>query len=599
MRRMTLATSALTLGLFALHAQPAAAQAPQCAAQSTVKTAGGATICGLGDPGKSVFSYLGIRYATADRWAPSTLVAPAGTMTQTQYGAVCPQTGPDKAVMGSEDCLFLNVWAPPGAINGQQSLPVMVFIHGGAFVTGAGSLGLYDGSALAAHGAVVVTLNYRLGALGFLASNLIQPDGQPVTGNLGILDQQNALRWVQQNIAAFGGDPKRVTLFGESAGAMSVGLHTFDAPASQGLFHAAIMESNPAGVVYLPLNSKSETSATTIGNQFMTYLCNQQQGPTAAGWALTPPAQRNGAKPVEAAKMSCKGDWWKSVPADVIVNNQLKFITSDGAQYLIDILRGAGQSLPWQPNVDGKVILGQPFEGFASAMAGPHPETVAFGSNQNEGTLFVENAYLALPSAFTPTIYKVFLDLKFGLNAASKITKIDRYNPAKQSASASASYQNPTSIAFANLMTDYVFACGDMAMGNAAGASTARYQYYFSQLPYFNLYAGVTGCDPGAGNVCHGDEMPYVFSTASFITAQSQGAYKPTPADDEVSKGMNAAWFGLAADPVHPGAAWAAFPGAANWNASTTPAPYDLDHNAHCSALWLKQRPYTGTSQVQ
>ena len=125
----------------------------------------------------------------------------------------------------------------------------MLFIHGGAFVKGLGSSPLYDGSAFAARGAVVVTFNYRLGALGFLSANAL--GSGEIGGNFGLMDQQAAMAWVQRNIAPFGGDPKRVTLFGESAGAMSVGLHTFDIPSSGALFAAALMESNPLGIDYL------------------------------------------------------------------------------------------------------------------------------------------------------------------------------------------------------------------------------------------------------------------------------------------------------------------------------------------------------------
>jgi para-nitrobenzyl esterase len=140
----------------------------------------------------------------------------------------------------SEDCLNLNVWTPVGAKKG-DNLPVYVFIHGGGFGLGAGSQAMYDGSALAKEGLVVVTFNYRLGALGFFASQetLKQYD---TTGNWGILDQIKALEWVRDNVSAFGGDPAKVTVGGESAGSFSVaGLIL--SPRAQGLFRSAIMES--------------------------------------------------------------------------------------------------------------------------------------------------------------------------------------------------------------------------------------------------------------------------------------------------------------------------------------------------------------------
>uniref|UniRef100_A0A8C9QN32 Carboxylic ester hydrolase n=1 Tax=Spermophilus dauricus TaxID=99837 RepID=A0A8C9QN32_SPEDA len=141
----------------------------------------------------------------------------------------------------SEDCLYLSIYAPAHACEG-SNLPVMVWIHGGALVVGSASM--YDGSILAAiENVLVVTVQYRLGVLGFFSTG-----DQHATGNWGYLDQVAALRWVQQNIAHFGGNPDRVTIFGESAGGTSVSSHVVS-PMSQGLFHGAIMES---GVALLP-----------------------------------------------------------------------------------------------------------------------------------------------------------------------------------------------------------------------------------------------------------------------------------------------------------------------------------------------------------
>uniref|UniRef100_A0A5F9CNP2 Carboxylic ester hydrolase n=1 Tax=Oryctolagus cuniculus TaxID=9986 RepID=A0A5F9CNP2_RABIT len=157
----------------------------------------------------------------------------------------------------SEDCLYLNIYSPAHAREGSD-LPVMVWIHGGAFTMGMASM--CDGSALAAfEDVVVVTIQYRLGVLGFFSTG-----DQHATGNWGYLDQVAALRWVQQNIAHFGGNPGRVTIFGESAGGMSVSSHVLS-PMSQGLFHGAIMES---GVALLPglITSSSEVISTVVAN---------------------------------------------------------------------------------------------------------------------------------------------------------------------------------------------------------------------------------------------------------------------------------------------------------------------------------------------
>ncbi len=185
-------------------------------------------------------AFLGIPFATppvgARRWMPPAAVERWPAVREaTARGHACVQLDGDTMRADSdEDCLTLQVWTPPGDGFG---LPVMVWIPGGAFIEGGGGLGLYDGAKLAARAhAIVVTLNYRVGAFGFLAL-----PGQPHP-SLGLLDQQAALRWVHRNIAAFGGDPMVVTIFGESAGAWSVCAHLV-MPGSRWLFSRAIMES--------------------------------------------------------------------------------------------------------------------------------------------------------------------------------------------------------------------------------------------------------------------------------------------------------------------------------------------------------------------
>ena len=139
----------------------------------------------------------------------------------------------------SEDCLFLNVWTP--AVAADEHYPVYVFIHGGAFSSGSGSEMVYDGGRMAQEGVVVVTINYRLGALGFLATRGLLAEAG-TTGNYGILDQIQALHWVQSNIKSFGGDPDQVTIGGQSAGAYSVTALLLS-PLAKGLFHQAVVES--------------------------------------------------------------------------------------------------------------------------------------------------------------------------------------------------------------------------------------------------------------------------------------------------------------------------------------------------------------------
>ena len=176
-------------------------------------------------------------------------------MPATQYGSPCPQTNRLNSASSNEDCLFLNVYAP--AI-GVGSRPVMVFFHGGSFNSGNGGITSggpdYSGVDIANRsGVVVVTLNYRLSLLGFLATAGLDADNRRPSGNYGLQDQQQALRWVRENIAAFGGDPRNVTIFGQSAGGISV-LYQLVSPDSAGLFSRAIIESSDDGAsVTLPV----------------------------------------------------------------------------------------------------------------------------------------------------------------------------------------------------------------------------------------------------------------------------------------------------------------------------------------------------------
>ncbi|MDL4821109.1 carboxylesterase/lipase family protein [Actinomadura opuntiae] len=197
--------------------------------------------------------FLGVPYAAPPvqqrRWKPPQPVARwKGVRSATRLSARCIQ---NTTAPTSEDCLYLNVYTPKGASPSTHRYPVMVYIHGGAFVSGTGSN--YDPTTMVERGAIVVTLNYRLGALGFLAHPaLAAADGS--AGNYGLMDQQAALRWVQRNIGRFGGQANRVTIFGESAGGDSVLAH-LTSPGSAGLFSAAIAQS---GAYNLKLQSRAD-----------------------------------------------------------------------------------------------------------------------------------------------------------------------------------------------------------------------------------------------------------------------------------------------------------------------------------------------------
>ena len=206
---------------------------------------------GVTDAGSGVIAYKGIPYAKAPlgelRWRPP-VAAPSweGVREAREFGRAClqPPSAPTGLYYGamaatSEDCLTLNVWAPSAA----HRLPVMVWIHGGSLVGGSSSEPLYDGVKMAQRGIIFVSINYRLGLLGYLAHPALSAESpQHLSGNYGLLDQIEALRWVRDNIAAFGGDPDRVTIAGESAGGLSV-IALIASPLARGLYIRAIVQS--------------------------------------------------------------------------------------------------------------------------------------------------------------------------------------------------------------------------------------------------------------------------------------------------------------------------------------------------------------------
>lgn len=231
-------------------------------AQPTAQVAQG-RLAGKALPGE-VSAYLGVPYAApptgAARWrSPAPPVPWTGLRQADRFGASCPQPitpqgfGPwtsEYVVQGevAEDCLFLNIWTP--AKPAARKRPVLVWVHGGAFLSGSGSVPIYDGAELARQDVIVVTLNYRLGVLGFLAHPELTAESGG-SGNYGLMDQVAALRWVRANIAHFGGDPDQVTVAGQSAGALSV-LDLMEAPGARGLFARAIAQSG-AGLT-LPMS---------------------------------------------------------------------------------------------------------------------------------------------------------------------------------------------------------------------------------------------------------------------------------------------------------------------------------------------------------
>ncbi|MFN0177780.1 MAG: carboxylesterase/lipase family protein [Gemmatimonadales bacterium] len=254
------------------------------AAQKTTAVADGETLEGVGAAGVAVFR--GVPFAVPPvgdlRWRPP-VQRPAGSGARPakEFSPSCAQTDrlamwtksiatvfgtvdkvPSEPLVTSEDCLYLNVWTTN--VEGRNRQPVMVWIHGGSNLNGEGSSSWYEGSNLAKKGVVLVTINYRLGIFGFLAHPALTAESpNRSSGNYGLLDQIEALRWVQRNIAAFGGDPARVTVFGESAGSIDI-MHLIAAPAAKGLFHRAIAQSGAPMAPMFPLRM-GEAQGANIG----------------------------------------------------------------------------------------------------------------------------------------------------------------------------------------------------------------------------------------------------------------------------------------------------------------------------------------------
>jgi len=479
----------------ATHPSPAPAVAVIDGDPLTLKTPQGIVHGSIGD---SARQFQGIPFAAppvgALRWqAPQPATPWASTLEATRLSNLCPQIIPIiNAYEGNEDCLYANVFAPAGVPSAPR--PVMVWIYGGGFTVGSAG----DNSAAnyaAKHNLVSVSFNYRLGSLGFLALPALAAENPThSTGNLGLLDQQAALRWVRDNIAAYGGDPNQVTIFGESAGGMSVCVHLVS-KAAAGLFERAITQSGPCTLPAEPL-ATAETQGATLG--------------AAVGC------------PSGSDQLACM----RTKPAEQMIQtlpSDPSFLFGDGSH--------------WGPVADGVTV---PVHATALLTAGRfHRVPVIVGANRDEGRLFVALHQLELGTPLTAAAWAGQVDAYFGPTVGPLVRK--RY-PLADYPDAGA--------AFGQAVGDAVLACPSVATAQILRRWVPVYEYEFDYAsnPFI---LGTPGVTLGA---FHSAELPYVFQR----TTETSGNFTFTPTQEQLATTISGAWarFGATGDPSGAGLNW-------------------------------------------
>lgn len=408
----------------------------------------------IGTTASGIQSWLGIPFAAAPvgplRWQPPQPVASWSTPRKANaVSSSCAQNdslGVFARAGGSEDCLYLNVYRGAQATQPGEKRPVFVWIHGGALQVGQGAD--YDASKLATEGnAIVVTLNYRLGVFGFLSHPALDGEGHDFA-NYGLMDQQAALRWVQQNIVAFGGDPQNVTISGESSGGNSVMMH-IASPQSAGLFQhvvamsgAGVMTRHPAFGAPRPLDVARE-----VGTSF-----------------------------AKAAGCETGG-------AECLRNLSTKQILDAQDPYALN-----------EFIIDGKLLPVHPSDAYRTGQI--NRATLINGSTRDEGRFFVALPELASGKAMTDEDYPVWIERQYG---AALALEVMREYPLS-------AYDN-SSEAFAAAATDSMFACTGLAMSRALADKIPVYAYEFRDRTAPS-YAGATSFPLLAA---HTYELAYVF----------------------------------------------------------------------------------------
>jgi para-nitrobenzyl esterase len=458
----------------------------QPTSEPTVTTTSG-TVRGFTRDGVSAF--LGIPYA-APPFGARRFAAPErperwdGVRETTSYGATVPKPpyAPPYDVLllepqiPGEDCLNLNVWTPdPGG----SGLPVYVWIHGGAFVNGSGAVPTYDGSAFARDGVVCVTINYRLGVDGFLQF----PDGGPA--NRGLLDQVAALRWVQENIAAFGGDPGRVTIGGESAGGMSVGCQ-LALPSAEGLFRQAILQS---GAGHHALTAET---ATRVGG----YLA-------------------------ERLNVAHTREALAQVPLDQLIAAQQALAAE--AQLMPDPARWgevAANLMAFEPVLDGEVLPGLPIQRIAAGS--PRDLRVLAGANREEQRLFM------VPNGLIDMVNDELLQMAVAGYGLPVDKALELYRATRPDAT-------PGEL-LADISTDWFFRLPAIRVAEAQAGAAGSWMYEFSWSS--PQYQGRLGA-------CHALELAFTFDT---LATEGHGALQGPEAPQGLADQMHRAWVRFIAD---------------------------------------------------
>jgi para-nitrobenzyl esterase len=492
-----------------------------------------------GDPATGVNVFLGIRYAQPPvgtlRWKPPQAPNPGqGSFLAAAPGHTCTQG----RSTDSEDCLFLNVYTPSN-VNPRSRLPVFVWIHGGALVNGAGSD--YDPSVMVAdNNIIVVTINYRLGSLGFLAASVLaaqQPDAFENTGdagNYGLMDQQFALAWVQRNIAAFGGDPGAVTIGGESAGGLSVSSQLASTNTGRNLFRGAIIESG--GYMYHDVPSLA--TYQTLSNTF----ANKDCGGTATLACL----QGLTATQVFANENLFGGFGIAPNFGTKVLPLDLHTAFSTGQFNRVPVLQGtnANEGRLFEPDFFPSSVTAP--KGTAAnivAAGGPAsfdlqvpnilcatPQFVGTPANctyAQEIAFFLATLVTATPSNQTPTGAYTEAVVAAGVAAAGKYPIANFHNFAPQTTGSIAGLNNNfmggnVDEALSQIFTDFVFACNGFDSNSDLSKRVPVFAYEFND-PNAPSTAGVLGPGRNSSGFTtasqHASELQYIFNFGSTFTS--------------------------------------------------------------------------------